>query len=158
MLAAMQSTLQSSGRSSAGMGGAGSNSRLQKLDNLQLRRIFQEGIIQAGNAKPTGRVNLNTVSAANLRAMLPNDPISADAIVSVRSASSTGILAISDLLESNRISPQSLAALAPYADTQSYVFTITSRGRSASTGLEVEITAVVDRSQLPARILEYREQ
>jgi hypothetical protein len=90
--------------------------------------------------------------------MLPNDPISADAIVSVRSASSTGILAISDLLESNRISPQSLAALAPYADTQSYVFTITSRGRSASTGLEVEITAVVDRSQLPARILEYREQ
>jgi hypothetical protein len=38
------------------------------------------------------------------------------------------------------------------------VFTITSRGRSGSTGLEVEITAVVDRSQLPARILEYREQ
>ena len=158
MLASMQSAQQSSGRSSAGMGGGGSNSRLQKLDSLQLRRIFQEGIIRAGNAMPTGRINLNTVSAANLRAMLPNDPISADAIVSVRSASSTGILAISDLLESNRISPQSLAALAPYADTQSYVFTITSRGRSASTGLEVEITAVVDRSQLPARILEYREQ
>jgi hypothetical protein len=38
------------------------------------------------------------------------------------------------------------------------VFTITSRGRAMTTGLEVEITAVVDRSTLPARILEYREQ
>ena len=51
-----------------------------------------------------------------------------------------------------------LSALAPMADTQSYVFTVTSRGRSATTGLEVEITAVLDRSTLPARILEYREQ
>jgi type II secretory pathway component PulK len=150
---------QQSGRSSAGAGGAsGSNSRVQKLDMLQLRRIFQEGIISQGNAKPTGRINLNTVSPAVLRALLPDDPISADAIVSARAASSTGLLAISDLLESNRISAQSLAAIAPYVDTQSYVFTITSRGRSGSTGLEVEITAVVDRSVLPARILEYREQ
>ena len=105
-----------------------------------------------------GKINLNTVSPAVLRALLPDDPISAEAIVSARSASSSGILAISDLLESTRISPQSVVAIAPYADTQSYVFTITSRGRSGSTGLEVEITAVVDRSQLPARILEYREQ
>lgn len=164
-LASMQSgsrssgSSQQSGRSSAGMGGgSGANSRVQKLDMLQMRRIFQEGIISQGNAKPVGRINLNTVSPAVLRAMLPDDPISADAIVSTRAASSTGLLAVSDLLESNRISPQSLAAIAPYADTQSYVFTITSRGRSGSTGLEVEITAVVDRSELPARILEYREQ
>jgi hypothetical protein len=40
----------------------------------------------------------------------------------------------------------------------SQVFTVNSRGRSESTGLEVEITAVVDRSTLPARILEYRER
>jgi hypothetical protein len=90
--------------------------------------------------------------------MLPDDPITADAIVSIRSASSTGLLSVPDLLDSSRVSPQSVVAIAPYADTQSYVFTITSRGRSSSTGLEVEITAVVDRSTLPARILEYREQ
>jgi type II secretory pathway component PulK len=103
-------------------------------------------------------VNLNTVSPAVLRAMLPDDPISADAIVSLRGATSSGLLSISDLLGSNRITPESVAAIAPYADTQSYVFTVTSRGRSSTTGIEVEITAVVDRSTLPARILEYREQ
>jgi hypothetical protein len=35
---------------------------------------------------------------------------------------------------------------------------VTCRGRAASTGVEVEIEAVVDRSQVPARILSYREQ
>jgi len=37
------------------------------------------------------------------------------------------------------------------------VYTISSRGRAESTGLEVEILATVDRSSLPLRILEYRE-
>jgi len=147
-----------SGRSSAGAGATGQG-RVQNLDRQQLRKIFQEGYIRnQGNPAPVGKVNLNTAPLSVLRAMLPEDPISADAIVSIRSASSSGLLAISDLLDSNRISRQSLTAIAQYADTQSYVFTITSRGRSASTGLEVEITAVVDRSTLPARILEYREQ
>ena len=158
LLAAMP---QQSGRSSAGAGGqqgGAQGARVQSLDNQQLRRIFQEGMIRRGNAKPIGRINLNTVPAAVLRAMLPDDPITADAIVSARGASSTGLLAISDLLGSSRIASQSLAAIAPYADTQSHVFTVTSTGRSLSTGLEVEITAVVDRSSLPARILEYREQ
>ena len=105
-----------------------------------------------------GKVNLNTVSPAVLRAMLPDDPISADAIIAQRSSSSSGLLSISDLLGSSRITPQALAAISPMADTQSYVFTVTSRGRSVTTGIEVEITAVLDRSTLPARILEYREQ
>jgi type II secretory pathway component PulK len=131
---------------------------VQSLDRQQLRRIYQEGTLEDGTRPIVGKVNLNTAPPSVLRALLPDDPISADAIISLRSASSTGLLAISDLGESNRISPQSLAAIADYADTQSNVFTVTSRGRSASTGLEVEITAVVDRSTLPARILEYREQ
>lgn len=152
---------QQSGRSSAGAGGQQGGAqagRVQSLDSMQLRRIFQEGLIRGGTTRPLGRLNLNTVPAAVLRALLPDDPITADAIVSARGASSRGLLAISDLLGSSRIATQSLAAIAPYADTQSYVFTVTSTGRSASTGLEVEITAVVDRSTLPARILEYREQ
>jgi len=152
-------TGRQSGRSSAGAGSQpGSGARIQALDRQQLRRIFQEATLEDGSRPIVGKVNLNTAPPSVLRALLPDDPISADAIISLRSASSTGLLAISDLAESNRISPQSLAAIADYADTQSNVFTVTSRGRSASTGLEVEITAVVDRSTLPARILEYREQ
>ena len=150
-----------SGRSSSGMRGssaAGSQNRIQALDQQQLRKIFQEATLEDGSEPILGKVNLNTVSPAILRAMLPDDPISADAIIAQRSASSSGLLSISDLRDSSRITPQALAALAPMADTQSYVFTVTSRGRSATTGLEVEITAVLDRSTLPARILEYREQ
>ena len=148
-----------SGRSSSGAPAAqGGNTRIQSLDQQQLRRIFQEGTLETGAQPILGKVNLNTAPPAVLRALLPDDPISADAILSLRNASSSGLLAISDLLGSSRITPQSLAAIAPYADTQSYVFTVTSRGRSATTGLEVEITAVIDRSTLPARILEYREQ
>lgn len=147
------------GRSSSGAPAAGAaGARVQALDSTQLRRIFQEGTLDAEGAPILGKVNLNTAPPSILRALLPNDPISADAILSLRSSSSTGLLALSDLRSSNRISPDSLAAIAPYADTQSYVFTVTSRGRSATTGLEVEITAVIDRSTLPARILEYREQ
>jgi type II secretory pathway component PulK len=152
-------TGRQSGRSSAGAPAAtGNNSRIQALDQQQLRRIFQEGTLEDGSAPILGKVNLNTAPPSVLRALLPDDPITADAILSLRNASSSGLLAISDLLGSNRISQQSLAAIAPYVDTQSYVFTVTSRGRSATTGLEVEITAVIDRSTLPARILEYREQ
>ena len=150
-----------SGRSSSGMRGgqaAGGQNRIQSLDQQQLRKIYQEATLDDGTAPIIGKVNLNTVSPAILRAMLPDDPISADAIIAQRSASSSGLLAISDLRDSSRITPQALAALAPMADTQSYVFSVTSRGRSATTGLEVEITAVLDRSTLPARILEYREQ
>ena len=149
-----------SGRSSAGRSGGqpGAGARIQALDNHQLRRIFQEGTLDRADQPINGKVNLNTVSPAVLRAMLPDDPISADAIVSLRGATSSGLLSIYDLLGSNRITPESVAAIAPYADTQSYVFTVTSRGRSSTTGLEVEITAVIDRSTLPARILEYREQ
>ncbi|MFM1868594.1 MAG: putative type secretion system protein [Planctomycetota bacterium] len=150
-----------SGRSSSGLRGnqsAGSQNRIQSLDQQQLRKVFQEATLDDGTTPIIGKVNLNTVSPAILRAMLPDDPISADAIIAQRSASSSGLLSISDLRDSSRITPQAIAALAPMADTQSYVFTVTSRGRSATTGLEVEITAVLDRSTLPARILEYREQ
>lgn len=152
-------TGRQTGRSSAGASAApAGGARIQALDTTQLRKIFQEGTLDAAGTPIVGKVNLNTAPPSILRALLPNDPISADAILSLRSSSSSGLLALSDLRSSNRISPDSLAAIAPYADTQSYVFTVTSRGRSATTGLEVEITAVIDRSTLPARILEYREQ
>ena len=51
-----------------------------------------------------------------------------------------------------------LDQLAARFTTTSNVFTISSRGRSQASGLEVEIIAVVDRSTVPVRILEYREQ
>jgi DNA uptake protein ComE-like DNA-binding protein len=61
--------------------------RIQSLDQQQLRKIFQEATLDDGTSPIIGKVNLNTVSPAILRAMLPDDPISADAIIAERSAS-----------------------------------------------------------------------
>jgi type II secretory pathway component PulK len=149
---------RSSGRSGSGIGGQQAAGGVQDLDKTQLRRILQEASLDDPTKPIVGKVNLNTAPPSILRALLPDDPISADAIISQRGATSSGLLSIADLSGGNRITDEAIAAIAPYADTQSYVFTVTSRGRSTTTGLEVEITAVVDRSTLPARILEYREQ
>jgi hypothetical protein len=50
-----------------------------------------------------------------------------------------------------------LAPLAKHLDVQSFVFTVSSVGRSKLGGTEFEILATVDRSTLPAQILCYRE-
>ncbi len=148
-----------SGRSSQGMGGQQApKSNVANLDQNQLRRFYQETTLDDPAKPAPGRVNVNTALPSVMRILFVDDPISADAILALRNSKPGGVLAISDLLQSSRVSPDTLAKLGGILDTQSAVFTITSRGRSASTGLEVEITAVVDRSTLPARILEYREQ
>ena len=149
-----------SGRSSQGMGGQqqAPKSKIASLDQNQLRRFYQEATLDDPTKPAPGRVNVNTVLPSVMRILFVDDPISADAIMALRNSKPGGILALSDLLQSSRVSPDTLAKVGGILDTQSAVFTITSRGRSASTGLEVEITAVVDRSTLPVRILEYREQ
>ncbi len=162
----------SNGRSSGGTGGAGRSGRssqgngsgnqrtsnVPNLDQNQLRRVFQEATLDDPAKPAPGRINVNTALPSVLRIIFADDPITADAIMTLRNSKPGGVLALSDLSQSSRVSPDTLARLGGILDTQSAVFTITSRGRSASTGLEVEITAVVDRSTLPARILEYREQ
>ena len=52
---------------------------------------------------------------------------------------------------------EGLTQLVPLLETESNVFSITSRGTSAATGEVAEINLMVDRSALPVRILEYRE-
>jgi hypothetical protein len=48
--------------------------------------------------------------------------------------------------------------LARYFTTTSNVYTIAARGRSLVSGIEVEMIVRVDRSDIPIRIIEYREQ
>jgi type II secretory pathway component PulK len=151
---------RSAGRANAGRGGNqnSATAAVKSLDSNQLRLIFREGTVDDPTKIAPGKINVNTVSAEVMRDVLNLDSYVIDAILNMRASKSTGITSIVELQESSKITPQILVALARDMDTTSSVFTITSRGRSVSTGLEVEITAVVDRSSLPARILEYREQ
>lgn len=148
----------SRGGSNTGGANAGGATNVTPLSNDQLRAIFREATFTDPKQVTPGKINVNTAPPDVLRRLLGIDSYMADGIVALRQSRQGGISSIVDLLESNRITPQDLAGLASKVDVSSQVFTITSRGRSESTGLEVEITAVVDRSTIPARILEYREQ
>jgi hypothetical protein len=86
------------------------------------------------------------------------DPRVADAIVARRNSSPRGIASIADLQGMSGLTPALLTQIAQQFDVTSSVYTVTSRGRSASTGAEVEIEAVVDRSTYPATIVSYRER
>jgi hypothetical protein len=105
-------------------------------------------------------MNLNTVSADFLRdifELLNLDEGIADEII-YRRETPTGIASLADLKKIPSITSQDLRQICTRFDVVSNVFTVASRGRSLSTGIEVEIVAVVDRSTLPVRIIEYREQ
>ncbi|MDZ4754593.1 MAG: type II secretion system protein GspK [Phycisphaerae bacterium] len=152
------STGRSSGRSGGNNSAAGGSSAVNPLSTNQLRLIFRDGTVDDLTKPAPGKVNANTASREVLRDVLNLDDYVIDAIMNLRNGSSGGISSIVDLMGSTKITPEVLAGLARDLDVASQVFSITSRGRSVSTGLEVEITVIVDRSVLPARIIEYREQ
>jgi DNA uptake protein ComE-like DNA-binding protein len=145
----------SSGRSSGGTGGA---SAVADLTNAQLRAVLRETTAD-DFAKPVpGRMNINTVPDSVLKEVLEIDPRLADAIIARRRSKPEGITSLADLSDMSGINPTVLTQLASQFDVTSSVYTVTSRGRAATTGAEVEIEAVVDKSQLPAKIISYREQ
>ena len=149
-----------SGRSSGGRGTAGSDGRgaVRDLDAAQLRGILREASNDDFAQRVQGRVNINTAPVALLKEVMQIDPRVADAIVARRNASPQGIVSIADLQGMSGLTPALLAQIAQQCDVTSSVYTVTSRGRSASTGAEVEIEAVVDRSTYPATIVSYRER
>jgi DNA uptake protein ComE-like DNA-binding protein len=149
----------SSGRSSGGRtsGGTGTDTAVD-LNPQQLRAVLRE-LTGDDFTKPVpGRMNINTVPATVLKEVLEVDPRVADAIVARRKAKPEGITSLADLATMSGINPQVLGTLATQFDVTSSVYTVTSRGRALSTGAEIELEAVVDRSKLPAKILSYREQ
>lgn len=149
----------SSGRSSGGRGTAGATTPAVKdLNDAQLRAVLRETTSDDYSKPVPGRININTASADLLKTVLDIEPRVADAIIARRRAKPEGITSLADLSGMSGINPTALAQLAAQFDVTSSVYTVTSRGRARSTGAEVEIEAVVDRSVIPARILSYREQ
>jgi type II secretory pathway component PulK len=104
-------------------------------------------------------VNINTVSSELLRDLLELNGFEqtvADEILYRRDAN--GVASLMDLSDIAGMTPERIEQLAGLVTTTSNVYTISSRGRSRASGMEVEMIVVVDRSSLPVRILEYREQ
>ena len=142
-------------------GAAVINAAAEPFTEEEIRWIMQEVTIADPLDRTPGRMNINTVSPRFLRdllEMMGADPFLADEIVYLRETSATGISHMRDLLELPDLDESLLDQLSTLFTTNTAVFSVVSRGISAVSGLEVEITAVVDRSTLPIRIIEYREQ
>ena len=147
-----------SGRSSGGRSGTGGTSAVADLNPAQLRAVLRETTSDDFSKPVPGRMNINTVPESVLKEVLDFDPRLADAIVARRKSKPEGIVSLADLTGMSGVNPQVLSQIATQFDVTSSVYTVTSRGRAASTGAEVEIEVVIDKSELPAKILSYREQ
>ena len=121
--------------------------------------IINEGWIGDLQERRPGRLNVNTASQLALEIVFSFDPSLAEVVVGLRESLEGGISSIVDLLETGgRITPEYLAAVGHRLTTEGTVYSITSRGRSATGDIETAMFVVVDRSTLPIQILEYREE
>lgn len=139
-------------------GGEESGSMQQDLSPEQVDAVLDEVSITPPYERIPGRTNINTVSAEFLRDLLPDNEDIADEIIYMRNSRPQGITGLSELQDLPEMTDDIMEKLAGLLTTTSNVYSITSRGRSKATGIEIEMIVVVDRSTLPARIIEYREQ
>ena len=151
------------GRSSAGQprGAAtpAAASTVKNLDNKQLTLVLNECSLDDTRTSQAnaGKVNLNTASRALLRDILQLDTRYADSILSRRISKQSGLLSLADIVDLPGATQEQLLILGQVADVTSSVYMISSRGRATTSGAEAEIVVMVDRSESPVRILEYRE-
>ena len=130
----------------------------QDLTPEEVDAVLNEVSITPPYERVPGRTNINTISVEFLRDLLPDNEDIADEIIYMRSSRPQGITGISELQDLPQMTDEIMEKLAALLTTTSNVFSITSRGRSKASGIEFEMIVVIDRSTLPARIIEYREQ
>ncbi len=150
----------STGRSSGGRGGSTGGATQAgpgDLDSAAKGRVLNECTTTEFKRPGPGKINVNTVSGEVLREVFDLNPKLVDSLLSRRDAKPAGLTSLSAVLDIPGFTPQILSPLAKQLDVQSFVFTISSRGRSKTVGGESEMVVTVDRSTLPAQILMYRE-
>jgi hypothetical protein len=106
-------------------------------------------------------MNLNSVSPTLMRNLLTElgvEEYIVDELLYLRERPEgiTSLVALQE--EIPDLDQQTLDTLNGLFGTTSNIFTISSRGRSDASGVEIEIIAIVDRSTVPVTIVEYREQ
>lgn len=126
--------------------------QVPQLSNDQLAALYDFCTVDASLPLAQGRLNINTASDETLEYVTAIQETERDAIILYRDQNGGEITSIVDLLNVPQISRARLAALARVLTTQSTVFVVTSRGRDATTGLQVEMTAEVERSAWPITV------
>jgi hypothetical protein len=139
-------------------GGESGSPGVNPLEDWQITALFDETTINKPHQQAVGKLNINTVTRTLLLDMYQGQEDLVENILSMRRNRAEGITSIMDLREMPGMTEDQLVELAQTFTTRSNVYTITSRGRSGPSGAEVEIVTVVDRSTVPVRIIEYREE
>lgn len=143
------------------LSGPDANPNIEELTDDQLRLVLSELSTDPLYERNPGRVNLNTASEELIEDMLLArniDEAVIDEIIYMRNSRAEGLTSILDLRDIPDMQPELLEQLSDLFTTSSNVYTISAKGRSDSSGLEVEMIVTVDRSSLPVKIVEYREQ
>ncbi|MCW5764526.1 MAG: helix-hairpin-helix domain-containing protein [Phycisphaeraceae bacterium] len=125
---------------------------VRALTRDQTAMLYDDCSIGPPKSGQPGKINLNTVSRETLNYLASVDPATADAIIAHRDSAGGELTSIVDLLDIQGMTTAQLAELAAKFDVRSSVFAVTSRGKDAATGTEVEIRAEIDRSRLPVVI------
>ncbi|MFK7961343.1 MAG: general secretion pathway protein GspK [Phycisphaerales bacterium] len=136
------------------------------LDVDQLRAAMAELSMFPLHDRQPGRININTAAPDMVRdivELLGLDISVADDLIYLRTSRPQGITSeveFGTLRErgGGSISVETHRQLASVFGVRANVFQISSIGRSSVSGTEIEIICTVDRSTVPVRILEYREQ
>lgn len=128
---------------------------VQPLSDEQLTALLAECEINRDTSLPPqpGKLNINTCDSRIFEYLPSVDSTLADNIMAERDARRQGFLSLVELKAVPGMTNQALAALYDVVDVRTNVFLVTSRGRDDATGIEVEITAAIDRSSLPARLI-----
>ncbi|MBM4109219.1 MAG: hypothetical protein FJ255_10495 [Phycisphaerae bacterium] len=132
-------------------------SNVASLTTEELARVLDEVTIAsetAGAASIPGKLNINTCPAETFQYLPAIDPALADAIIFERESRPDGFTSVIDLLAIPGLNRARLAGLYDMLTVRSSTFIVTSRGRDIRSGVEVEITATVDRSRVPAVLQE----
>ena len=140
---------------------SGTTTPLEPLTEEELRLVLAETTMLPLYERPPGRINLNTASVELLEDLMfarGIDEYITDEIIYLRNSRPEGITSLLDLRELPEMSDGLLDTLSTMFTTSSNIYTISVQGRSTASQTKVEIIAVVDRSTVPIRILEYREQ
>lgn len=104
-----------------------------------------------------GRVNINTAGLVVLTAVLEGNRELAQSIIAYRDGMAGGFTSMSDLLEIEGITQESLKKLVDYVSIRSSVYEIHCTAFSEATSLEYHVEAIVNREQSEGRILLWRE-
>ncbi len=135
--------------------GAGLPTNVGELRRDQLADLLDQCTFHdVGSAPVPGRVNINTVTRETLDRMSSISAGLADSLILARDSQPAGFASITELSRIPALTPNRLRQLARLINVETGALVLCSRGRDAATGIEVQITATIDRTGIPVAISE----